>query len=247
MQSLSQQLQALQPGAPGAGQQGQSALQQVAGDASELRNQLEALREALQNNGQQGQQGQPGTQNGESVADMRERLARSQQLAQQVREQLDPQAQQQGAGTQRGQRASQSRQPGSQTGEQRGEAAAQAGTQADSGNAGQTARGGQQGEGMPQQPWQGPQFGDAALWGNARSVSDEISQQSIEDFLNQPELLESILTPLVELESQLRAAADLSAVSQRLFNVSEEDIPERYRDQIEDYYRALSENGGSAQ
>ncbi|GGG54696.1 hypothetical protein GCM10011403_09750 [Pseudohongiella nitratireducens] len=251
MQSLSQQLQALQPGAPGAGQQGQSALQQVAGDASELRNQLEALREALQNNGQQGQQGQPGTQNGESVADMRERLARSQQLAQQVREQLDPQAQQQGAGTQRGQRASQSRQPGSQTGEQpggqRGEAAAQAGTQADSGNAGQTARGGQQGEGMPQQPWQGPQFGDAALWGNARSVSDEISQQSIEDFLSQPELLESILTPLVELESQLRAAAELSAVSQRLFNVSEEDIPERYRDQIEDYYRALSENGGSAQ
>ena len=100
---------------------------------------------------------------------------------------------------------------------------------------------------MPQQAWQGPQFGDAALWGNARSVSEEISQQSIESFLNQPELLESILAPLVELESRLRAAAELSAVSQRLFNVSEEDIPERYRDQIEDYYRALSENGGSAQ
>ena len=83
--------------------------------------------------------------------------------------------------------------------------------------------------------------------GNARSVSEEISQQSIESFLNQPELLESILQPLVELESQLRAAAELSAVSQRLFNVSEEDIPERYRDQIEDYYRALSENGGSSQ
>jgi hypothetical protein len=151
---------------------------------------------------------------------MRERLSRSQQLAQQVREQLDPQGQgqQDGAGGQRGQRASQSRgqSPGEQTGSQtRG--------QANNGNTGQ-ARGGQEGDGMPQQAWQGPQFGDAALWGNARSVSEEISQQSIESFLNQPELLESILQPLVELESQLRAAAELSAVSQRLFNVSEEDI-----------------------
>ncbi len=244
MQSLSQQLQALQPGASRPGQQeGQSALQQVANDASELRTQLESLREALQNGDQSDPSGQSGSQAGESIAEMRERLSRSQQLAQQVREQLDPQGQgqQDGAGGQRGQRASQSRgqSPGEQTGSQtRG--------QANNGNTGQ-ARDGQEGDGMPQQAWQGPQFGDAALWGNARSVSEEISQQSIESFLNQPELLESILAPLVELESRLRAAAELSAVSQRLFNVSEEDIPERYRDQIEDYYRALSENGGSAQ
>lgn len=234
MQSLSEQLQALQPGASGAGQQrGQSALQQVAGDASELRNQLEALREAIQDNGQAN----------ESIAEMRERLARSQQLAQLVREQLDPQGQgqQSGNSAQRGQRATQ---PRNQSGSQPG---SQASGQTETGGARQVAGGGQEGEAMPQQAWQGPQFGDAALWGNARSVSEEISQQSIESFLNQPELLESILQPLVELESQLRAAAELSAVSQRLFNVSEEDIPERYRDQIEDYYRALSENGGSTQ
>lgn len=238
MQALDDQIQGLQPGASRPGEStGQSALQQVASDASELRNQLETLREALQNNAQSNEQsasqGQPGSEGqsanqpeasgGESIAQMRERLARSQQLAQQLREQLDPQGQGQqgGAGSQRGQLASQARNS-SRTG---------------------AVDGGE----IPQQAWQGPQFGDAALWGNARSVSEEISQQSIENFLSQPALLESILAPLVELESRLREAAELSVVSQRLFNVAEEDIPERYREQIEDYYRALSENGGSSQ
>jgi hypothetical protein len=61
--------------------------------------------------------------------------------------------------------------------------------------------------------------------------------------MSQPELLRGLLQPLIELESDLRARAELAQISRRLFAVADEDIPEQYRRLVEAYYRALSENG----
>ncbi|ALO45697.1 DUF4175 family protein [Pseudohongiella spirulinae] len=198
-------------------------ISQAAADASALRQQLEALQQQIEQ-----RQGEPGgDQSGtESIAQLRERLQQSQQLAQQLSEQLQQAGQQQSgeAGQQQGRAAGQPAQRG------------QAGQQA---NRGARAAGGQETRqglgGIPEQ-------GEAALWGNARSISSEITQQSLEAFMNQPELLRGLLQPLIELESDLRARAELARITQRLYTVSEEDIPDEYRQLVEAYYRALSEN-----
>jgi hypothetical protein len=65
--------------------------------------------------------------------------------------------------------------------------------------------------------------------------------------MSQPELLRGLLQPMIELESDLRARAEMAQISQRLFSVSEEEIPDQYRSLVESYYRALSETGSPAQ
>ena len=40
-------------------------------------------------------------------------------------------------------------------------------------------------------------------WGDARSVTQQITRQDIEDFLNQPELFRALLQPVIELEGAL--------------------------------------------
>ena len=211
LQQLNQSLQAMDPGQQVAQSANSDPVMQAAADASALREQLEALQEQIE--GRQGA-GQGGAEVAEeSIGQLRERLARSQQLAQQLTQQLD--------------QASGENQPGQgrrgqQAGQQRG--------------GGQLVTSDQRGIGSIPQP------GEAALWGNARSISSEITQQSLETFMNQPELLRSLLQPLIELESDLRARAELAQITRRLYSVSEEDIPDQYRRLVEDYYRALSEN-----
>ncbi len=82
-------------------------------------------------------------------------------------------------------------------------------------------------------------------WGNARSVTRQITRQDIEDFLNQPELFRALLEPVIELEGALRAQAELEEISNRLYATIEEDIPDEYRDLVQEYYRVLSEQQGS--
>jgi hypothetical protein len=65
--------------------------------------------------------------------------------------------------------------------------------------------------------------------------------------MSQPELLRGLLQPMIELESDLRARAEMAQISQRLFSVSEEEIPDQYRSLVESYYRALSETGSPKQ
>jgi len=211
---LSRDLQGLEPGNQLAQQTDADPINQAAADASALRRELEALQEQI-SNGQQ-----------ESIGQMRERLARSQQLAQQLDQQLSQAGEQQAGEGQpsRGQLAQRGQQgnPGNQ---------AQAGSAAS-----QVDPGDQRGIGRI------PAEGEAALWGNARSISTEITSQSLEAFMNQPELLQGVLQPLIELESDLRARAELARITRRLYTVSEEDIPEEYRQLVEAYYRALSEN-----
>ena len=84
--------------------------------------------------------------------------------------------------------------------------------------------------------------GNNLPWGNARSIRQLLTQQDIEDFLNQPELFSELLQPIIELEGALRAQAELDAINQKLYAVIEEDIPDEYRDLVEEYYRVLSEN-----
>lgn len=96
----------------------------------------------------------------------------------------------------------------------------------------------QQGGGVGQAQTQG---NNSAI-GNARSIRQQLTQQGIEDFLNQPELFSKLLQPIIELEGALRAQAELDSINNKLYAATDEDIPEAYRELVEEYYRVLSEN-----
>ncbi|MFT4670744.1 MAG: hypothetical protein ACI945_000076 [Pseudohongiellaceae bacterium] len=81
--------------------------------------------------------------------------------------------------------------------------------------------------------------------GNARTIRQQLTQQGIEDFLNQPELFSKLLQPIIELEGALRAQAELDSINNKLYSAVDEDIPDEYRELVEEYYRVLSENQGS--
>jgi hypothetical protein len=59
-------------------------------------------------------------------------------------------------------------------------------------------------------------------------------------------LFRQLLEPILELEGALRAQAELDNINDKLFTTVDEDIPEEYRKLVENYYRVLSENQGSA-
>lgn len=88
--------------------------------------------------------------------------------------------------------------------------------------------------------------GSASTIGNARLIRQQLTQQNIEDFLNQPELFRQLLQPITELERELRAQAELDNINNKLYTLVDEDIPDEYRNLVEEYYRVLSENQGSA-
>lgn len=152
-----------------------------------------------------------------SVRQMRDLLQRTQQLAQQLQQQLQRQ---------------------SQAGGQPGQANAQGGRQI----------GGARGGGDDQYRPGGPirTDGNNSPIGNARSIRQQLTQQDIEDFLNQPELFRQLLQPILELEGALRAQAELDSINNKLYATVDEEIPDKYRDLVEEYYRVLSENQGSA-
>lgn len=91
------------------------------------------------------------------------------------------------------------------------------------------------------------QRGEANAVGTARSIRQQLTRQNIEDFLAQPELLQALLQPIVELEGALRAQAELESAATQLFSADEEAIPDAYRELVEQYYRTLSEgdSGGA--
>ena len=197
-------------------------VQQVASDAAQLRQQVEDLeQQALAFN----EAGQASGGEVPSLREMREQLGQTQQLAQQLTQQLQDQAR--AGGNQPGQRG-------------------QLGQQGQQGQ-GQAAGGG--GSGSEQQPGPGGRVGAQGTpnnIGNARSIRQQLTQQDIEDFLNQPELFRQLLQPITELEGALRAQAELDNINNKLYASVDEDIPDEYRDLVEEYYRVLSENQGSA-
>jgi hypothetical protein len=125
-----------------------------------------------------------------------------------------------------------------QQGQQQGQRQGQRGQAGQTGQAAQRNRGGFNG-GIPEE-------GEARALGNARSIRSQITRQGLEDFMSQPELLEQLLEPLVELESELRARAELEAVEQRLYALNDEEVPEQYQRLVEAYYRALSDSGADS-
>ncbi len=155
-----------------------------------------------------------------TVREMRDQLQRSQQLAQQ----LDDQLQQQQRNRARGQQPGGQQPGGQQTGGARG------------GDANNSRIGG----GVINTD------GNNSPYGNARSIRQQLTQQDIEDFLNQPELFKELLQSILELEGQLRAQAEMDNINNKLYATVDEDIPDQYRDLVEEYYRVLSENQGSA-
>ncbi len=54
------------------------------------------------------------------------------------------------------------------------------------------------------------------------------------------------MQPILELEGALRAQAELDNINNKLFATVDEDVPDEYRELVEEYYRVLSENPGSA-
>ena len=201
----------------------------AARDAEELRAQIENLEQ--QARAFNGEEQQPGT-GVPTVRELRDQLNRSQQLAQNLQQQLQQQAQ---AGGQQPGSQSGGQQPGSQSGGQPG--------QAD----GRQQIGGGRGESQDRAGTGGriTTDGNNLPWGNARSIRQILTQQNIEDFLNQPELFRELLDPIIELEGALRAQAELDAINNKLYASLEEDIPDEYRDLVQEYYRVLSENQGS--
>jgi hypothetical protein len=203
-----------------------------------------------------------GDQSDASIAQMREQLERSQQLAEQLATQLQQQQQQERTAAQRGANASQG-QPGQgqqgqqgqgqqggqgqsgqggqgQSQDQNQQASNQSGSQGGGAQGGATQRGGQiGGDGRR------GAGGDVNPLGNARSIRSEITRQSIEDFLSQPELFTALLQPIMELEAALRAQAELDRINQKLYASADEDVPDQYRRLVEEYYRVLSENNGA--
>jgi hypothetical protein len=191
-------------------------LQRAAEDAENLREQVESLQQqALAFNESGSQQG---TQ--PSLRDMRDQLQRSQQLAEQLQEQLRDQVSGGQQSTQAGQAGSRGNRQ--QIGGARGESEQRAGM----GGAVNT-----DGNNLP--------------WGNARSIRQQLTQQDIEDFINQPELFRQLLQPIIELEGALRAQAELDNINNKLYASFDEEVPEEYRDLVQEYYRVLSEGQGS--
>jgi hypothetical protein len=206
-------------------------VQQIASDAGRLREQIENLEQQARafSEGSENTGGQPGDQPGQGVPairEMRQQLEETQQLAQQLTDQLQEQQQGQAGGAQPGQG-----QPGQQGG-------------------GRQQIGGSGRAGDQQQPGRGGRVdtsGNNSQIGNARSIRQQLAQQDIEDFLNQPELFRQLLQPITELEGALRAQAELDNINNKLYASVDEDIPDEYRDLVEEYYRVLSENQGSAE
>ena len=224
IEEFAQSLVALNPSQAGTAS---SQIQQAAQNAADLREQIEALEQqalAFNEAGQQSGAGAP------SVRELRDQLERSQQLAQQLQQQLQQQAQ--SGGQQPGGQQAGAQQPGGQP----GQANAQGGGRQQIGG----ARGGDQ-----DRAGLGGRVttdGNNSAWGNARSIRQQLTQQGIEDFLNQPELFRELLQPILELEGALRAQAELDNINNKLFATADEEIPEAYRDLVEEYYRVLSEN-----
>ncbi len=79
---------------------------------------------------------------------------------------------------------------------------------------------------------------------NARTIRQQLTRQDIEDFLAQPELLEALLQPIIELEGELRAQAEREEAESQLFSADEQAIPDAYRELVEQYYRRLSTGDG---
>ena len=203
-------------------------LAQAARNAEELRERVEDLQQQASAFNEDGQpsEGVP------TVREMRDQLQRSQQLAQDLQRQLQQQAQ--AGGQQPGGQQSNGQQQGGQPGQ-----ANAAG--------GQQQIGGARGVNQDRAGIGGrvTDDGNNLPWGNARSIRQILTQQDIEDFLNQPELFRELLEPIIELEGALRAQAELDAINNKLYATVEEDIPDEYRDLVQEYYRVLSENQGS--
>ena len=201
-------------------------VQQVASDAALLRQQVEDLeQQALAFNGA----GQESGGEAPSLREMREQLEQTQQLAEQLTQQLQDQAR--AGGNQPGQRG--------QLGQQRGQQGQGIGQQQAAGSGTSSSE---------QESGTGGRVGAQGALnniGNARSIRQQLARQDIEDFLNQPELFRQLLQPITELEGALRAQAELDNINNKLYATVDEDIPDEYRDLVEEYYRVLSENQGS--
>ncbi len=87
------------------------------------------------------------------------------------------------------------------------------------------------------QPW-----AEGERWAvDARSIYRELTGAQIEDFMNQPDLWQTLLEPVRELASTLRAQTEMDRFNDKPFSALEQAPPPGYESQVETYYRAISE------
>lgn len=201
---------------PASGESASDRIQTAASDAEALREQIEQLQQQVAAYSDEGESDDG--QPGSGTPSVRE-MRQQLERSQQLAQQLSNQVQESQAGGQAGARGQQGgrSQIGGRGGQQQNSGVGEAQTQA----------------------------GTSAL-GNARAIRQQLSQQGIEDFLNQPELFRQLLQPIIELEGALRAQAELDNINSKLYATIDEDIPEEYRELVEEYYKVLSENQGAA-
>jgi len=194
---------------------GSDQIQRAARNLGSLREQVESLQQqALAFSDSDSQQRMQPDLRG-----MREQLQRSQQLAQQLQDELRDQAR-------GGLQSAQVGQAGAlANSRQNGSAREESGERNGMNGAINT-----EGSNLP--------------WGNARSIMQQLTQQDIEDFINQPELFRQLLKPIIELEGALRAQAEMDSINSKLYASFDEEVPEEYRDLVQEYYRVLSESQG---
>ena len=96
-------------------------------------------------------------------------------------------------------------------------------------------------QGRPAERVDGEQPVDSLIRNRLHTIRQQLSRQDIDGFLQQPELFARLLAPVMELETALRARAGLDQLNHRLFATTEEEIPEQYRELVEQYYRVLAE------
>jgi|TARA_B100000315_G_scaffold250891_1_gene284623 hypothetical protein len=87
-------------------------------------------------------------------------------------------------------------------------------------------------------PWAGGQ----SWFADARSIDRQLSKDMVEQFLNQPDLLQQLLNPIIALEKKLAASSEIDKLRQRLLVTSNEEVPAEYEKLVQQYYKSLSES-----
>jgi len=76
---------------------------------------------------------------------------------------------------------------------------------------------------------------------DARSIYRELTRRQIEDFINQPDLWQSLLEPARELAARLSALANANRLRDSPFSPTQQEPPDQYKSLVETYYQSLSE------
>lgn len=74
----------------------------------------------------------------------------------------------------------------------------------------------------------------------ARVIERQLNRNRIEQFLSRPDLLRQLLIPVIALEKKLAAHSQIGKLRQRLLVNADEEVPTKYEELVQQYYKSLS-------